>query len=197
MKNNSQLKSGFTLIEVTVATSVMIFIGLAVAGLQYIMTQNQVEIFNTSTNIEEANRSLETLARELRTARASEQGSYLLASMSAQEIIFYSDIDYDGKSERVRYFKDGVMFKKGVIEPTGNPVTYPSNTEKVKIITEFLRNDTIPVFTYFNGNKQTTTNPSLVRLVQIYVRLNQRENNAQSDYVLQTDAHIRTLKDNL
>lgn len=190
-------KQGFTLIEISVGTAVIVFIGLAIAGLQYLMTQSQVTLLTGSLNVDQANVSLSSLSRELRTARAGEQGAYLLESATDQSITFYSDIDYDGESEKVRYFLDGTAFRKGIIEPSGTPVTYPSNTEQIRTITENARNAELPVFAYFDEDTEITNNISEIRVVGIYLRLNTRDDDTDHDYVLETYANIRTLKENL
>src|SRR3990167_3437860 len=85
-------------------------------------------------------------------SRAGDNGSYPLEIAGDWEIIFYSDIDYDGNAERVRYFLADSTLTKGIIEPTGFPITSPAGNEFVKIISENVRNGIEPVFYYYNSN---------------------------------------------
>lgn len=201
-----KLRSGFTLIEMTVGISIMAMIGLAVLGLQYIIGQSQTVAFDQSIKIEIANSSLASLIREIRTARAGDNGAYVIENGTNQTMTFYSDVDFDGLAEKVRYFMDGTSLKKGVIEPTGYPVDYPSNTEKISIVSEYVRNDTAPIFYYYNGDwpadtinnpLPTPVDPDTVRLVRVYLRINPKEDDSGGDYVLDSFAQIRTVKDNL
>jgi prepilin-type N-terminal cleavage/methylation domain-containing protein len=190
-------QKGFTLVELMVAAGITVIVGAAIAGLQYIMTQNQVTVLTGSLNTDQANMSLAQMSKEIRTARAGDQGAYLFESTTPQSLVFYSDIDGDGQSERIRYFLQGTVLSKGIIDPVGTPPTYPSANEKIRIITENVRNGTTALFTYFDEDDQATNTVSLIRIVRIYLRVNQSATSAQNDYVLETSAHVRTLKENL
>lgn len=205
MKINNKSK-GFTLVEVLVGMSAMIILGFAIAGLQYIMTQNQLLVFDNSIKVEISNSNLASLVRELRTARGGDNGAYAIESATHQAITFYSNIDDDSEAEKVRYFLQGTNLSKGIIEPVGYPVTYPSANEKVKIVSENVQNGTIPIFYYYNGDwpQDSINNPlpqpidvSEVKLMRVYLRTNTRTNDPQSDYVLESVVQIRTLKENL
>src|SRR3972149_5967786 len=126
MKKNRNLPQyGFTLIEVLVSAAILVILAAGFLGLQFIMSQNQVTAWRNYLAIEAANLSLSNLSRELRDARQRGPGGYPLEVPNDQEIIFYSDIDYNGDIERVRYTLSGTNLTKGVIEPVGEPATYP------------------------------------------------------------------------
>lgn len=205
MKKENNNK-GFTILEVAISSFIMVVIGVTLVSLQYILQRSQTTLFNSSINVDEANMQISTIVREIRTARAGGNGSYILSTVNAQEIVFFSDIDYDEDSEKVRYFLEGNTLKKGVIEPVGFPVTYPSASEKVRILSENVRNNTLPVFIYYNGDYPTDTqnNPlpypadvTEVKLIRISLRLNTKDDDPNTDYVLESFANLRTLKDNL
>jgi hypothetical protein len=93
--------------------------------------------------------SLEEMTKELRKAAPSDAGAYPLESAEAQSLVFFSDIDNDGKKERVRYFLDGEMLKRGIIKSTGQPPVYSSDSETVGILVNFVKNSS--VFSYYDG----------------------------------------------
>lgn len=203
MKKNT---SGFTLVEVTVGSAIIVIVGLIILGLQYIVTNSQLFLTNASIEVEQANSNVSTIVREIRTARSSETGGYLIASASPQEIIFYSDIDFDSKSERVRYFLAGNELKKGVVEPVGFPAVYDTGTEKLTTVADYVQNGATTLFYYYNELWPTSSqnNPmsypiSLtdIRIVRVYLRVNMKANDSQNDYVLDTYSNIRTIKQNL
>jgi hypothetical protein len=136
---------------------------------------------------------------EIRNARNSDNGSYLIELASSQDIIFYSDSDADGKAEKTRYYLDGDRLMKSVIEPVGSPATYPENEAKKKSVAENIRNGAEAMFFYYNGNwpQQTTADVSEIRMVQIFLRVNSNSSSPQTDYILDTFSEIRTIKDNL
>lgn len=197
---------GITLVEVLVVMVIIGILGSALVTMQYFLSQNQVVVFRSYLNVDDANSSVTLLVRELRTASVSDNGAYALADIQDQQITFYSDIDFDGQVERVRYFLSGSQFSKGIIEPTGQPATYPSANEKVKVLSNNVQNNTTPVFYYYNEDwpQDTVNNPlqipgglSETKLIRIYLRLNPLANDPTNDYVLESNVQLRMLKENL
>lgn len=201
-KQKIQSDAGFTLIEILVSSAILVILAAGFVGLQYIISQNQVTAWKNYVNVEDANLVLSGMARELKDARQSDAGTYALQTANDQEIIFYSDIDYDGNVERVRYTLGGNQLTKGIIEPTGIPVTYPSGSEIVKVVSEIIRNGADPIFYYYNSDwpQDTTNNPlplanriSDTRQVKIILRTNTKAADFDQDYILESSVRLRML----
>lgn len=199
-----QRQKGFTIVEVSVGATIIIIILGALYGLQSVMNTSQGLILNQSIKVELANSAMQTLIREIRTARDGDNGAYAIENANNQTLTFYSDVDFDGQTEKVRYFINGTELRKGVIEPLGYPVTYPPGNEQVRVITDNVRNGALPLFYFFSGNFPTQGNPlsvpadpDSIKLVRVHVRLNEKVNDPQGDYVLESNTAIRTLKNNL
>ena len=199
------MEKGFTFIEIIVVSAIMAIIGLAILGLQLLVGQNQLSVWRNYVNINEANSSVKTMVREIRTARPADNGAYLLDTLGDNEIVFYSDIDYDSQAERVRYTLNGSDLEKGVIEPIGFPITYPQEDEKVIIVSENIKNQDENLFSYYNGDwpSDTVNNPLTLssrfantRTIRVYLILNTTDDTKQ-DYTLESHAQIRMLKSNL
>jgi prepilin-type N-terminal cleavage/methylation domain-containing protein len=197
---------GFTLIEVLVVMAITGVLGLGVLSLQYVMSESQVSLFKNYTNVEEANSNISTLVREIRNTQYGENGAYPLNKADDQELIFFSDYDYDGQAERVRYYLDNTQFSKGVIEPVGSPATYPDAEEKTKVLSENVRNDTTPIFYYYNGDwptdvvnnpLNTPTRLSETKLMKVYLEINTQANQPERNYILESYVQLRSLKQNL
>jgi len=193
------MKKGFTIIEVSIAGFIMVILGGAILGLQYIISTSQSGIFSKSLTVELSNSAI-------RTARQSDNGSYPIESASEFSTVFYSDIDFDGQTERVRYFLENGILKKGTTEPTIAPVSYPSASEVIKTIAENIQNDSTAIFSYYNQDwpSDSQNNPlvipvdiSEIRLIRIYIRLNPDPDSPETDYVTESYAQLRMLKDNL
>lgn len=200
------LQQGFTLVEVSVGATIMVIIGMAIVGLQYIIGQSQTLVLDQSVKIELANSSASELIREIRSARSGDNGAYVIESGDAQTLTFYSDVDFDGQAEKVRYFLQGEILRKGTIEPTGYPVSYPQASENIRVISEDVRNLTTPMFYYYDENwpQQSAGNPmsvpvdpDAVRMIRVYIRINTEEDDATGDYVIDSYAQLRTIKQNL
>jgi len=203
MRNNNQ---GFTVIEVLIGFVIIVGLGMIIVGLNLIFAQNQMLVWQNYVNVEQTNSNVQTLVRELRTARTGDDGAYILEKAGDQEIIFYSDIDFDKKSERVHYWLNGSSLYKGVTKSIGYPAVYQQTGEKVVLLTDFARNGTNPIFYYYNGDwpADTQNNPlvyavriSATKLIRIYLRLNSQANQTDRDFILESFTQIRMIKKNL
>ncbi len=199
-------KTGFTLVETLVALTIF---SLALAALLTFFFQGlRFQTFATEQQqqVEYARRSAQTMVKELRDAAPGDDGSYILNRAEDQEIIFFSNIDGDAAIERVRYFLDGTIFKKGVVEPSGIPIVYDPATESITTIAEYVRNGATPIFVYYNGDYPgdmihnplpTPTRLTETKLLNFYLRINVNENQAPNETEVVTEVQIRNLKNNL
>lgn len=94
------------------------------------------------------------------------------------------------------------IFKKGVIDPTGWPIGYPSENEEIIIISENIQNEVRgkPVFSYFDGDQNPVTAADRLEkttLMHLELIINVNPNRPPDDFLLQSDVQIRNLKTNL
>jgi len=208
MKNNvRQLNSGgFTLVETSIAAVLMVVLGAGILGLQYTLGKTQITAYSSVNNSNEANDIVLKITREMRTARSGDNGAFLIESGAGDSIVFFTDADYDGTTEKVQYTRSGTTLTRYITEPTGYPVTYPTSAQTSKVLSTNIRNGVIPVFAYYNGDWPTVTtgNPLPtpvdlleVKLVHVYIRSNDLPNASVSDFIAQSYATIRMAKDNL
>ncbi len=93
----------------------------AVSGFIASSYRSQAYTFQQSSAINEARKGIETMVKELREARMGDDGAYIIEKAEDYEIIFYSDIDKDGDTERIRYF----IYQSGTLESQeGDCVSY-------------------------------------------------------------------------
>lgn len=205
-KNRHYFQSGFTLVETSVTAVLMIVLGAGLLGLQYILGDIQIRAFQSFTNVEGASGAMTQMQREIRTARAGDNGAFLIESATSNALTFYSDVDFNGTTDKVTYSRSGTILTKSVISPVGYPVTYPPANAKTTTVSDVIRNGTTPIFSYYNGNwpGDTVNNPlatpanlNNVKLVRIYLRLNANANDTRKDYILDTSVNLRMVKSNL
>ncbi len=206
MINNKKQNQGVTLIEVIVSVGIFAFASAIVFNFVVGGFRLQNFALDQSTAMSEARRGVEIMVREIRESQIADNGAYTIVTAEPQEFTFYSDTDKDTSVERVRYFLDGTEFKKGVIEPRTNPVSYLQQDEVVTVLTRYVRNGSVPIFTYYNGDwpGDSVNNPlsspvdiTEVRFLHVAMTINVRPNVAPTDFNLETDIQIRNLKDNL
>lgn len=322
-------KKSFTLIETIIAIFIFVLALGSVVGFIVSAYRTHGYAWEQSIAIDEARRGIEIMVKEIREARTGDDGSFPIEKADDKEFIFYSDIDGDGETERVRYFlglvnsethikdcvtfidggscsvefsdflsgtleqakvkvsvegdfgryneyaeiyadgnylgticqtecsdcagtwegtktfdvtnqaQDGIIqfvadatfqvndicdwenpghamkarfefsftetlsgaeheFKKGVIEPTGSPVEYPQDQEKVSILSSYVRN-TPPIFRYFDkdGNEITDLPARLIdtKLMEVYLVINVDPNKPPQDFELKSSIQLRNLKE--
>ncbi len=201
-----KLSRGFTAIEVTIALTLTVVVASGILGVGYILGNVQERTFLSFGNVEKARYAVRQISRELRTARSGDNGAFLLANASGDSISFYSDIDFDGATEYVTYSRVGTTLTKQVTRRFGYPYTYPPAQAVTTTIATTVRNGSVPVFTYFDENwpTDTTNNPlttpanvSRVKMVRVYLRMNESTTNPSADYILDTMVNLRMVKTNL
>src|SRR4030042_210479 len=201
IRNYPYYRSGFTLIEVLVASAILVVLAFGFLSMQYIIGQNQVSVWRNFLSIDATNTAVSEIVKELRNSRESDAGTYPLEVTGDQEIVFYSDYDYDSSVERVRYTLSGNTLTRGIIKPQGSPAVYLPANERTKVVSDIIRNGSNPVFYYYNGEwpEDTVNNPlipadriSNTRLIKIILKANPKANNSGNDYVLESNVNIRT-----
>ena len=95
---------GFTFIEVLVALFVFTLLMGSLSGLIIASYENYRFLWEQTLAVSEARRGIRVMAKEIREARIGEDGSYPIVKAGDKELIFFSDIDHDEQTERVRYF---------------------------------------------------------------------------------------------
>lgn len=210
MFTNYKLKNtnleGFTLVETSVTAVLLVVLGAGLLGLQYVLGNVQIRAFQSFSNVEGASGATNQLVRELRTARSGDNGAFLLESATSNALTFYSDVNFDGATDKVTYSVSGKTVTKSVIAPTGYPVTYPPANARTTTVTTELQNGSSALFSYYNGNwpGDTVNNPlatpanlTNVKMVRVYMRINSKASDTRNDYVLDTSVSLRMVKNNL
>jgi prepilin-type N-terminal cleavage/methylation domain-containing protein len=101
-------QKGFTFLETIIAIFILsLVMGIAITSVVVIYRNNSY-IWDHAVAVNSARQSIDIMAREIREARTGDDGSYFIEKAGDKEFSFYSDIDNDGKTEKVRYFISAV-----------------------------------------------------------------------------------------
>jgi hypothetical protein len=200
-------RSGFTIIEILVAVGIMAGImfmigvfGIRVSDLGRFASSR----LSSRADLEYA---FALMTTEIRSAGPSSLGAYPIVQAAAASFSFYSDIDKDGLFELVRYFLAAsanatTSFMKGVITPSGNPLTYNPANEVVK---EVIPNaiPTAVVFTYFDETYTGVepplpepVDPLAVRVVKAELTADLNPGVAPQPAIFKTKVNLRNLRSN-
>jgi prepilin-type N-terminal cleavage/methylation domain-containing protein len=193
---------GVTLVELLVVIFIMSLIGTAGFMLQNDVFKFNRIIFGQLDAQGDARQTLRKFTSDLRTAVPSSTGTYPIAQAATSSITFYANIDNDAYVERVRYFLATTTLKRGVIKPSGSPLTYNSASETVTDLVQGIANGTTSIFTYYDENYDgsTTTPPlslpvatQLIRLVKIEMVVDQNPNQPPAPETFTTQVTLRNI----
>ncbi len=199
----SSKQAGMTIIEII--TVVAIGGILLVALLRFLVAGypiSKITLLQANSN-ETARIQLRRIARELRELRDADTGAYPLVEMKPQKIIFYADVDGDAATERVRYELTGTDLERGIIDPTGTPLTYNTVNEKKNIVAKSIRNGTTPIFRYYTGDyptdmtELTPVDVTEVKYIQFLLQIDADINVDPPPIEVKSQVQLRNLKTNL
>ncbi len=202
--HTSQSNTGFTLVEVMVALGMFAWISVAVGWFVIQSLRSNTIIWDQLESQNDGRAVLEQFVDDVRRAESSSIGGYPIADASTSSFTFFANIDSDIGRERVRFFLDGTDIKKGVIQPSGNPLNY-NGTEEIVTIANYVVNTIVDVdlFEFYDETYPVTTTPLIVpdnltdiRVVRIQVELEKDPDKTPVPLHVETVASIRNLKSN-
>jgi len=176
MKQILNNREGLTLLEVII--SVALFSGvLFVISSFFTSTTQFQDLTNQKLQVQQdLQQTFQTIVTQIRSMNFSGSGAYPISSASSSSLIFYSDVDEDGVTERVRYTVGTSTISLGIVKPAGNPYTYATSTEIVTTAVEKVVTSTTPFLVYYGatytGSEAPLTEPidvSKIRVIQVTV----------------------------
>jgi hypothetical protein len=192
---------GFTLVEVAIAMALVMMLGVLFMRLSRDITDSALRFSSSLLTQQQLTATMQVMLPEIRSASQGNDGSYPIAVAATSTFQFYSDVDLDGRFERVRYYLNGSTFRKGVIRPTGSPLQYVTSTEEF----QDLVYNVIPgsqIFSYYDKNTTSTTatgmiqpvDVSLIKTIKVTLTANQGTTSTPSLVGTETEATIRNLR---
>jgi len=195
---------GFSIIEMIIGVFILGLITISLGTFQADIFSLHTVFSNNLVAQQEVRQAFKTMTKEVRPASPSSTGAYPIATASPTSFTFYSDIDDDNLYERIRYFLDDGALKRGVLEPTGIPLTYNPVNEVVNILVHDVVATTTPLFSYYDTNYNGASaalpepvNILAVRLVKISVTVDRDTARPPPSMTATTQVSMRNLKDNL
>jgi len=200
MNNSIKKQKGFTLIEIVISVSIIAMIVGAVGAFQSGIFKSNRIIQSGLMNQQEAKKLIRPFAQEVRGANISALGGYPIATATSLTFTFYTDLDGDGLSEKVKYYVENGELIKSVIEPDTETHQYDEENSKItKVIKDIIDE---PVFYYFGddyvGSSSSTplaspVTPSEIKVVKIVVKINSNESSEVEPFEVSTQVSLRNL----
>lgn len=206
-KRRNFSQCGLTIVEMLIAMFIFV---LVMVGSAYLLSQIYKRYgfaMEQGMSVNETQRAMKVIVEEIRRARQADSGAYSIVTADDFDFVYYSDIDGDDVTERVHYYLDGEIIRKGVTEPSGTPPAYPAGDQSVSVIAEHIQNTADePLFSYYNSNypQDQVNNPlavpvvqvNQVRLVKIDIFFNLDPFHSPDNVRLESFVEMRNLKDN-
>ena len=195
-------RQGLTLIEVVIAMAIMalLLVGISrMGGLLNSLGTLAGDSLQTEQGLRQA---LDTFTLDVRGMGQSSLGGYPMESASTSSFIFYSDVDRDGLYERVRYSFSTSTLSRGIIKPTGNPLTYATSSEIVSVAVPSLvgSGNSLDYFdAAYTGTSTPMTMPvdvTTIRVARLRVRSDLNIKSAPKSMSLEAVVTIRNLRSN-
>ncbi|MFC1730826.1 PilW family protein [candidate division KSB1 bacterium] len=199
MLENGKQK-GFSLIETVVVLAIFVIImGAIVYSVKFFYKSN-THALEQSYAITSARKGVESMVRSAREAAYSDEGAYPVISMATSSFSFYSDIDSDIFIEKIRYFLDGTDLNRGVIDSSGDPLTYDDLNEEISTVSDDVRNidESVVLFTYYDESGSEITNTASttdVRYVVVDVVIDVNLLRLPDIFTLRSSATLRNVKE--
>ncbi|MDD3607447.1 MAG: prepilin-type N-terminal cleavage/methylation domain-containing protein [Candidatus Moranbacteria bacterium] len=197
-------KKGMTLVEVSVACSVMVIL----AGIMSLLVIKSFAVNRYSIeqglNTAFIQNTLTKFSKHLREARQSDEGGYLIESAEDFDLVFYANVDADPAIERVHYFLENTQLKIGISEASGFPPKYSETDQLVNIIGNGIVNTQVqPIFYYYESGYYgqvnqnaiaTPATPAQIGLVKIDLYVNTDPGNMPENTHMETFIRPRNIK---
>lgn len=194
---------GLTLVELLVVMAVGAIVLIALTSFIARGFPVSRAVLAQASAAETARLHLQRISKALREARYADTGAYPLVEMEPARVVFYSDVDGDDVTERLRYELRGSTLERGVIKPSGEPLRYDEDDEVTTVVAQGVRNGTEPVFIYYSGAYPAEETPLLpadlteVKYIQFRLVIDTDPAHDPLPIDVVSQVHLRNLKTNL
>lgn len=156
-------KKGFTLLEILLVIGILGAILVVVSSFQTDVFKYNKSASDSLQNSQDARSIIRVMVRELRSAKQGDDGSYPITFAGTSTLSFYSDIDSDGVTEKVRYFisttTDPFTLQKGIIKGSAE--------ETFSILSYNIQNGTTTNLFEYSNNSSETAEIADIRMIKI------------------------------
>ncbi len=204
--NSLFLQVGFTLIELIVGIAIFTILALGIIVLVSNILTSSSQQSGLLADSDQGRKLAFRIMGEVRNGSTSNTGAYTLATADAQQLIFYSNVDGGVDIERVRYYLASGSLYRGIVKPTGSPLTYNLGSETSSVVQKNVANGAIPLFYYYDDTYDGTSDTFLaqpvnvtdVRMIKLNLRVYNKAGKTNTNYYTVTaSGTIRGLKTNL
>ena len=193
-------EKGMTLVETLVTIAIFSAMMIAVAELFASLYRTNESAMHGGEDALQASRTVGYITDKIRLARQADNGAFPIVSVGGSEIIFYTDVDGDPQTERVRFFRDGDKIKRGVVDPRpGAPPVYDPADETVEDFLLNVRDNPggKNFLRYYDEGNNLLSSPKAadIKMVEVTVSVDQDPLKAPTAATVSSFSSIRNLRE--
>lgn len=191
---------GFTLMELVITMGITTLMAAFFVMLARDTTDSTLRFSSQLITQQAIEQTLQLIVPEIRSIAQGIDGAYPVSTATTSTFAFYSDIDVDGKFDKVRYFmSSSSTLSKGVIKPVGS--TYPTSSEQIVDLVAGIVPGTA-IFAYYDSSATSSASSALplpvdvlrVKTVKVTIIADQGTPGHPSLVGSETSATIRNLR---
>jgi type II secretory pathway pseudopilin PulG len=168
---------GFTLLELVIVLGITVII---FGALSVVISTSFRSIWSGSGRDAAADRAaqvMDLMVRTIRQSQSSPTGAYPIVNATNNSLTIFASTGASNVVEQIRFFINGTNLQRGVIQPVGDPPTYPTAQENITTLLTNIENAAQPLFEYFNNQYDGSQSPmdpitisdiSVVRITAIF-----------------------------
>ncbi|MCB9798641.1 hypothetical protein H6758_02860 [Candidatus Nomurabacteria bacterium] len=198
-------RRGITLLEIVISVGIFVMLTFSIAYILITTLKSNAIVWDQLQIQNEGRKVIQQVVDEVRRAESSSIGSYAIATSSANDLVFYANIDDDELRERVRFWLDGTVLKRSTVKPSGADLAYNNANAFVVELAHNLTNaaDGEAVFEYYDGDYTGSgsglTQPvstTAVRAVRVQLNFERAPDKSPEPLRVEAFTSIRNLKTN-
>lgn len=196
-------KKGMTLVEMLVAIVIFSLVMTGFSLLSLKAWQSNRSALEQAMATSTGSRALAKVIRDLREVKQGQDGAYPIKTVGVYDLTVFLDDDGDGDAERVHYFVEGEVLKKGVTDFIGG--SYAEEDEVVTVLLNYVTNRTLekPLFFYYGNNypEDSVGNPLVsplaqdIKLIKVHLWVNIRPIVAPENINFESFVELRNLNE--
>lgn len=197
-------RSGFSIFELVIVMAIFTGIVLVTASFRANLGSLENVLNQRLQSRQDIEQSFQIMSTEIRSAQESSLGAYPIDAAASSSLTFFSDIDKDGLVERVRYFRSTSTIRKGILKPSGDPLSYPIASETIStVVNNVVTASTTPLFLYYDnsytGSQAQLSSPvdvSKIHVIQISLYADIKASSTPKPEFFTNTITIRNLRNN-
>jgi type II secretory pathway pseudopilin PulG len=160
-------KKGISLVDTLIAITIFSFLMISVGIMVVHFMRTQTDTLQQIRSASEARIAIKRLSRSLTNMSNGADGSFPVVSANDDELVYYSDLDGDLVTERIRYYVADQIIREEILFFDSTSQTYTQTGKQDKyIIGSVINTAAEPLFLYYQKGYDGLNTPETYQLTE-------------------------------